>query len=213
MHSLRPVNLPSSLTICLPIVLVYSTYPPVSVLVRISYALFAPLFSDTWVQSDCPITRAFIRVLLYNEKADLPTPSSSTLKSCNFTARPNLPHIVSTQIKTNIRKDRNINRLSIHYARLTGLMLGSPNPQMNNIAEETLDISTSEVLTLISLLMPAFSLLVAPAKLSPDLHRYQNALLPNVNFLRNFTFLHLRYFVLASLHFRCDFPTPYGVDQ
>ena len=46
-------------------------------------------------------------------------------------------------------------------------MLGSPNPQTNNVAEETLDISMSEVLTLISLLMPAFSLLAAPAWLTP----------------------------------------------
>lgn len=76
------------------------------------------------------------------------------------------------QLKTNTRKDRNINRLSVHYAQKLGLMLGSPNPQTNNVAEETLDISTSEVLTLISLLMPAFSLLNAPAILigPPSLH-------------------------------------------
>ena len=73
-----------------------------------------------------------------------------------------------SQIKTNIRKDRNINRLPIHYAPINqGLMLGSPNPQLNNVAEESLDISTSRVLTGISLLMPAFSLLIAPAWLTP----------------------------------------------
>ena len=43
-----------------------------------------------------------------------------------------------------------------------GLMLGSPNPQTNNVAEETLDISTWQILTAISLLMPAFSLLATP---------------------------------------------------
>lgn len=48
LHSLRPVDLPSSLTICLPIVLVFSTYPPVSVLVRFPKVLFATLFLDTW---------------------------------------------------------------------------------------------------------------------------------------------------------------------
>ena len=57
-------------------------------------------------------------------------------------------------------------------------MLGSPNPQTNNVAEETLDVSAFRILTGISLLMPAFSLLTAPHRLSPQLHRCQNALLP-----------------------------------
>ena len=50
-------------------------------------------------------------------------------------------------------------------------MLGSPNPQTNNVAEETLDISVWQILTAISLLMSAFSLLGAPAFLPVDLHR------------------------------------------
>ena len=64
---------------------------------------------------------------------------------------------------TNIRKYRNINRLSIHYPLFKQrLVLGSTNPQTNNVAEETLDISAWQILTAISLLMPAFSLLTAP---------------------------------------------------
>ncbi len=59
-------------------------------------------------------------------------------------------------------------------------MLGSPNPQTNNVAEETLDISMSEVLTLISLLMPAFSLLIAPAILvgPPSLQSERSPTIP-----------------------------------
>ena len=56
-------------------------------------------------------------------------------------------------------------------------MLGSPYPRTNNVAEETLDISTWQILTAISLLMSAFSLVAAPALLTLDLHRNYNALL------------------------------------
>ena len=58
-------------------------------------------------------------------------------------------------------------------------MLGSPYPQSNNVAEETLGVSALEVLTRVSLLMPAFSLLGAPASLTAHLHRPKNALLPD----------------------------------
>ena len=46
-------------------------------------------------------------------------------------------------------------------------MLGSPNPQSNNVAEETLGFSVFRILTGISLLMPAFSLLTAPLRFTP----------------------------------------------
>ena len=65
------------------------------------------------------VKQTLIHASLNNEKADLPTPSSYTFKGCNFTATQNLPRIVMPQLKTNIRKDRNINRLSIHYASTT----------------------------------------------------------------------------------------------
>ena len=58
-------------------------------------------------------------------------------------------------------------------------MLGSPNPQTNNVAEETLDISVGQILTALSLLMSAFSLVGAPANLTVHLHRPNNALLPD----------------------------------
>jgi len=49
LENLRPANLPSSLSICLSIILVYSTHPPVSVLVRIQYSLTTTIFLGTWV--------------------------------------------------------------------------------------------------------------------------------------------------------------------
>ena len=107
-------------------------------------------------------------VLHFKTKRRIFQPLLARHLKAGFTSAQNSPRIVIPQIKTNIRKDRNINRLPIHYAPINqGLMLGSPNPQLNNVAEESLDISTSRVLTGISLLMPAFSLLTAPAWLTP----------------------------------------------
>ena len=147
MQSLRPANLLISLTIFLPIVLVYSTYPPVSVLVRIPNILSAALFSDTWVNS---VARSLglLFVLHVKTKRRIFQPLLTRHLKAEFRSAQNRPYIVMSQIKTNIRKDRNINRLPIHYAPIKqGLMLGSPNPQLNNVAEESLDISTFRVLT------------------------------------------------------------------
>ena len=147
MQSLRPVNLLISLTIFLPIVLVYSTYPPVSVLVRIPNTLFAALFLDTWVNSVVRLL-GLLFMLHFITKRRIFQPLLARHLKAEFRSAQNLPYAVMSQIKTNIRKDRNINRLPIHYAPIKqGLMLGSPNPQLNNVAEESLDISTFRVLT------------------------------------------------------------------
>jgi hypothetical protein len=147
LQSLRPVNLLISLTIFLPIVLVYSTYPPVSVLVRIPNILFAALFSDTWVNSVVRLLELLF-MLHFKTKRRIFQPLLARHLKAEFRSAQNLPYTVMSQIKTNTRKDRNINRLPIHYAPINqGLMLGSPNPQSNNVAEESLDISTFRVLT------------------------------------------------------------------
>ena len=147
MQSLRPVDLLNSLTIFLPIVLVYSTHPPVSVLVRIPNTLLAAIFSDTWVNSIVRLLELLF-MLRFKTKRRIFQPLLARHLKAEFRSAQNRPHIVMSQIKTNIRKDRNINRLPIHYAPIKqGLMLGSPNPQLNNVAEESLDISTFRVLT------------------------------------------------------------------
>ena len=87
-------------------------------------------------------------VLHFKTKRRIFQPLLARHLKAGFTSAQNSPRIVIPQIKTNIRKDRNINRLPIHYAPIKqGLMLGSPNPQLNNVAEESLDISTFRVLT------------------------------------------------------------------
>ena len=86
-------------------------------------------------------------------------------------------------------------------------MLGSPNPQSNNVAEETLGFSVFRILTGISLLMPAFSLLTAPVWFTPEPSppSERSPTLRPPTYVRA-SELHLRFFVLASLHFRRNLP-------
>ncbi len=180
LHSLRPVSLPISLIIFLPIALVYSTHPPVSVLVRIPSVLVATLFSSVWGQLDCPVFTKLLFVLHFKTKRricqsllakHLKVAISLPLPTYHSASRPNLK--------------RTLERIGIltDYPSatpiITGLTLGSPNPQSNNVAVETLDVSALRILIGVSLLMPAFSLVNAPASLTANLHRPHNALLPS----------------------------------
>ena len=69
------------------------------------------------------------------------------------------------------KRGRNINRLSIAipYPKI-GLRLGSPNPPMIVIAEETSGFRRTPFSGVLRLLIPTFSLLNAPVDFTVGLH-------------------------------------------
>ena len=101
-QSLHPANLPISLSICLSIVLVYSTYPPVSVLVRFSNILVTTFFSDTWDRFNCSPFGKLLFVLHVKTKRRISQPllarhlkaQSLRLKTFHTSSRPNLKRIL-----------------------------------------------------------------------------------------------------------------------
>src|SRR3989344_6178553 len=87
------------------------------------------------------------------------------------------------------KRGRNINRLPIGFPRPKAwLSLGTPNPPMIVIAEETSDLRRWRFSRHLRLLIPTFSLLNAPAHLTVYLHSNQNAPLPLGDFEKDFGF-------------------------
>ncbi len=83
-------------------------------------------------------------------------------------------------------KGRNINRLSISFpSPKAGLSLGSPNPPMIAIAEETSGFRRTGLSPVLWLLIPTFSLPVAPAHFTVYLHSNENAPLPLGDFKKD----------------------------
>jgi hypothetical protein len=70
---------------------------------------------------------------------------------------------------TNYDRFRNINLMSIAYAMRLGL--GPTNPEMITIAQETLLLRPRGVSPLLWLLIPAFSLPIAPPNFPVELRR------------------------------------------
>lgn len=70
---------------------------------------------------------------------------------------------------TNYNRFRNINLMSIAYAMRLGL--GPTNPEMINIAQETLLLRPTGFSPVLWLLIPAFSLPNAPPNFPVELHR------------------------------------------
>src|SRR3989344_1625373 len=81
---------------------------------------------------------------------------------------------------------RNINRLSIAipYPK-AWLSLGTPNPPMIAIAEETSGLRRTGLSPVLRLLIPTFSLPNAPASFTADLHCIRNAPLPLGDFKKD----------------------------
>ena len=151
------VNLPSSLTMFLPFILGFSPHPPVSVYGTGTYTLhsgfscqcgiryFATLFSLLISTSDCV--------------ADLPTTLLSALNGLFLLPaylillRPHFCHscIGSTGISTCCPSHTPL-----------GLCLGPDLPWVDEPSPGILGFSMVKILTLLSLLIPAFSLLSRP---------------------------------------------------
>ena len=86
--------------------------------------------------------------------------------------------------------------MSIAYAVRLGL--GPTNPEMINIAQETLLLRPTGFSPVLWLLIPAFSLVSAPRVLSSLASPLNTTLLYHYVLLRNPC---LRYYTLAPLHF------------
>ena len=81
------------------------------------------------------------------------------------------PAYYTPSLHRNILKDRNINLFSIGFpCPKTWLSLGTPNPPMIAIAEETLGFRRSGLSPDLRLLIPTFSLPSAPACFTTHLH-------------------------------------------
>ena len=164
------VILPSSLTMLLPPALGFSPHPPVSVYGTGAWQTIAA-FLDRRGTCFATSFRSTSRLRLMHSGfaccattpfvPDFPFPAHVSLPC---------PHSSVTM------RYRNINLLSIGYAFQPDLR--SRLSQADQLYPGDLGYSATRILTLFSLLIPAFSLLNAPQLLTVLLHRPKNAPLP-----------------------------------
>ena len=166
------VILPSSLTMLLPSALGFSPHPPVSVYgTGVIYAIAA--FLGTWLTRFA--TLISLRITLLDCVADLPTTLLFRLhrffhsRLVWSTCVPTFLIIHSTGIST-------------CYPSTTSfdLALGPDLPRADQLYSGNLGYSAGRILTFLSLLIPAFSLLNTPLLLSVQLRCINNAPLPIV---------------------------------
>ena len=164
--------MPSSLTRVLSNALVFSTHLPVSVYGTSGHSVMPlELFA-------APICLSF-----FTPKGSIPPARPLRLPS----RRPSLAVARNDQrsgmrrleasFQCTLRQVRNIDRNSIGYAFWPRLRV-SPNLRLTNIAGETLGFRRTGFSPVLSLLMPAFSLVHAPPVLTLQLHCLHDALLP-----------------------------------
>ena len=167
------VNLPSSLTIILPLIFGFSPCLPVSVCGTGTLILIVA-FLDSVDSTPSLLIFAPIRISAYSS-ADLPTKPAYLLKRTIPSVRGYIflcPHFsISIFGSTGI---------STSYPSPTplGLSLGPDLPWEDEPSSGILRLSMGEILTHLSLLMPAFSLLYSPRPLTMVLLSVQNAPLP-----------------------------------
>ena len=164
------VILPSSLTILLPSALGFSPHPPVSVCGTGTYKTIA-----TFLDSQGPGLPYLcsVRVTSSDRAADLPTALLPRLHR-DIHSRIPFPVCVPTVLficGTGI---------STCYPSTTSfdLALGPDLPRADQLYSGNLRYSAERILTSLSLLIPAFSLLRSPQLLSVLLHPAKNAPLP-----------------------------------
>ena len=162
--------MPSSLTILLPPALGFSPHPPVSVYGTGTYKTIAA-FLGTGLT--CFATFISLRVTLSAHAADLPTALLPRLHRL-FHFRLWLSVCVPTVL---IHCSTGI---STCYPSTTSfdLALGPDLPRADQLYPGNLRYSAVRILTSLSLLIPAFSLLIPPLLLSVQLRRAKNAPLP-----------------------------------
>ena len=162
--------MPSSLTILLPSALGFSPHPPVSVCGTGTYKTIAA-FLDS--QGPGLPYLCSVRVTSSDRAADLPTALLPRLHR-DIHSRIPFPVCVPTVLficGTGI---------STCYPSTTSfdLALGPDLPRADQLYPGNLGYSAERILTFLSLLIPAFSLLISPLLLSVQLLRDKNAPLP-----------------------------------
>ncbi len=169
------VNLPSSLTTLLPLVLGFSPHLPVSVCGTGTSAL------DSGFSCQCGIsyfgTYISLPIRTSKQPADLPTGLSTSLgralPAARLTYPPASPLLLTNSGSTGIST-------CSPSPTPSGLSLGPDLPWADEPSPGNLRLSTVKILTLLSLLIPAFSLLYRPHVLPIMLLPVQYAPLPLV---------------------------------
>ena len=170
------VILPSSLTMLLPSALGFSPHPPVSVY-GTGMCITIAAFLGTWLT--CFVTSSSLHITLLDYTADLPTVLLLRLYR-SFHSRLELCPCVPTVLLpcgTGI---------STCYPSTTSfdLALGPDLPSADQLYAGNLRYSAVRILTLLSLLIPAFSLLISPQLLTVLLRPFKNAPLP-INYVNS----------------------------
>ena len=154
----------------LPSALGFSPHPPVSVYgTGIIYTIAA--FLGTWLTRFA--TLISLRITLLGYLADLPTRPFLRLHR-SFHSRLVWPTCVPTVL---IYDSTGILTCCPSTTDLS-LALGPDLPRADQLYSGNLGYSAGRILTFLSLLIPAFSLLIAPLLLPVQLRRFENAPLP-----------------------------------
>ena len=166
--------MPSSLTTLLPPALGFSPHPPVSVYGTGTYGTIAAFLGS---QLTCFATFISLPVTVLPCETDLPISRLPCLDR-SFHSRLTLSFCVPTVLSICSTG------ISTCYPSTTdfSLALGPDLPRADQLYSGNLGYSAWRILTSISLLIPAFSLLCSPLLLPVQLHPAHNAPLPTLRF-------------------------------
>ena len=166
--------MPSSLTTLLPPALGFSPHPPVSVYGTGTYGTIAAFLGS---QLTCFTTFISLPVTVLPCETDLPISQLPCLDR-SFHSRLTLSFCVPTVLSICSTG------ISTCYPSATTLVLalGPDLPRADQLYSGNLGYSAWRILTSISLLIPAFSLLCSPLLLPVQLHPAHNAPLPTLRF-------------------------------
>ena len=165
--------MPSSLTMLLPSALGFSPHPPVSVYGTGVIQTIAA-FLDAWL-TYFP-TSISVRITSSDCGTDFPAPLLPRLHR-SFQSR----LMLSLRVPTVLSYDSTGISTCCPSATSLDLALGPDLPRADQLYSGNLRYSAGRILTFLSLLIPAFSLLKSPQLLPVLLHPFKNAPLPTVS--------------------------------
>ena len=166
--------MPSSLTTLLPSALGFSPHPPVSVYGTGTYGTIAAFLGS---QLTCFATHISLPITSSDHETDLPVSLLPRLDR-SFHSRLTLSFCVPTVLSI---CSTGISTCCPSTTTLV-LALGPDLPRADQLYSGNLGYSATRILTLFSLLIPAFSLLSSPLLLPVQLRPADNAPLPTLRF-------------------------------